>query len=60
MVQDPNEAEYPDMTQSEIHFMGVDYFLPLSKMGKAISSITQTETDEMVAPPDVITESEIA
>lgn len=60
MVQDPNEAEYPDMPLSVINNMEVDYCLPLSAMGEAFASITQAEPRDMVAPSDVITESEIS
>lgn len=60
IVQDPSEAEYPDMPLSVIQNMEVDYCIPLSKMGAAIFLTTQTEPLEMTAPADVIIESEIA
>lgn len=60
IVQDPNEAEYPDMPLNVLNNMEVDYCIPLSKMGKVISEITQTDREEKPAPQDVIVESEIA
>lgn len=60
IVQDPNEAEYPDMPLSVLDSMEVDFCIPLSQMGETILKITQTEHEEKPAPPDVIIESEIA
>lgn len=60
IVQDPNDAEYPDMPLSVIGNMEVDFSISLSKMGEVILSLTQTEPEETNAPQDVIIESEIA
>jgi two-component system chemotaxis response regulator CheB len=60
IVQDPNEAEYPDMPLSVLNNMEVDYAIPLSKMGEIIMGITQTNPEEQLPPRDVIIESEIA
>ncbi len=60
IVQDPNEAEYPDMPLSVLNNMEVDYCISLSKMGDAVLEIIQTEPKEIAAPADVIIESEIA
>ncbi len=60
IVQDPNEAEYPDMPLSVLNNIEVDYCISLSKMGDAIFDITQTDPEEIAAPPDVVIESEIA
>src|SRR5665213_1000295 len=60
IVQDPNEAEYPDMPLSVLNTMEVDYCIPLSKMGDIIFDITQTDPEEKPAPRDVIIESDIA
>ncbi|CAM3410190.1 chemotaxis protein CheB [Aequorivita lipolytica] len=60
MVQDPNEAEYPDMPLSVLNNMEVDYCMPLHQMGETIFEITQTNPEEIAAPQDVIIESEIA
>jgi two-component system chemotaxis response regulator CheB len=39
IVQDPNEAEYPDMPLSVLKEIEVDYSLPLAKMGTMISEV---------------------
>lgn len=60
IVQDPNEAEYPDMPLSVLNNMEVDYCIPLADMGEVILNITQTIPEEKPAPDDVIIESQIA
>ncbi len=60
IVQDPNEAEYPDMPLSVLNSMEVDYCVPLTAMGEIISGIIQTTPEEKPAPDDVIIESQIA
>ena len=60
IVQDPNEAEYPDMPLSVLNNMEVDYCISLTTMGAVISDIIQIEREEIPAPPEVIIESEIA
>lgn len=60
IVQDPNEAEYPDMPLSVLDHMEVDYSISLAKMGDIIFDLSRREPREMAAPPDVIIESEIA
>ena len=57
IVQDPNEAEYPDMPLSVLKQIDVDYCIPLSEMGSTISTILATKkivnTD---IPPDLVLE----
>jgi two-component system chemotaxis response regulator CheB len=60
IVQDPNEAEYPDMPLSVLDNMEVDFCCPLANMGEIILGITQTTPEDKPAPDDVIIESEIA
>ncbi len=60
IVQDPNEAEYPDMPLSVLNTMEVDYCTSLTRMGEVIFEITKTDPEEKSAPADVIIESEIA
>ncbi len=60
IVQDPNEAEYPDMPLSVLNNMEVNYNISLADMGEVIESITQTTPEEKPAPEDVIIESQIA
>lgn len=60
IVQDPNEAEYPDMPLSVLGNMEVDYCISLAKMGEVIAGIVQTNPEEKPAPEDVVIESQIA
>jgi two-component system chemotaxis response regulator CheB len=60
IVQDPNEAEYPDMPLAVLNNMEVDYSIGLADMGEVIESISQTNPEQKPAPDDVIIESEIA
>jgi len=60
IVQDPNEAEYPDMPLAVLSNMNVDYCIPLAQMGEVIAAIVQTTPKERPAPDDVIIESDIA
>jgi len=60
IVQDPNEAEYPDMPLSVVDNMEVDYCISLNGMGEAIFEILETEPQEIPAPADVVIESQIA
>ncbi|MBC7889526.1 MAG: chemotaxis protein CheB [Ferruginibacter sp.] len=60
IVQDPNQAEYPDMPLSVLNNMDVDYCISLADMGGVISGITQITPEEKTVPDDVIIESQIA
>ncbi len=61
IVQDPDEAEYPDMPVSVINHMDVDHVLTLAEIGPAIAAIAFTTNGERKpAPEDVIAESAIA
>ena len=60
IVQDPNQAEYPDMPLSVLNNMEVDYCIPLAEMGNIIWDITQTtKLKDTKIPQDVITEAAI-
>jgi two-component system chemotaxis response regulator CheB len=60
IVQDPNEAEYPDMPLSVLNNMDVDHCISLSQMGELIFQATLCSPKEIPAPKDIIIESEIA
>jgi two-component system, chemotaxis family, protein-glutamate methylesterase/glutaminase len=61
IVQDPNEAEFPDMPLAVLNNMDVDRCISLSEIGAAIGSLVQ-QNDLSVAhiPADLKTEAEIA
>ena len=61
IVQDPNEAEYPDMPLSVINNMEVDHVASLKEMGNLIAPIIKPKKGKKaVVPEDVIAESGIA
>ncbi|MCE6991228.1 chemotaxis protein CheB [Dyadobacter sp. CY323] len=61
IVQDPNQAEYPDMPLSVINNMDVDYVSELGAIGGLLTELTGTGGKlEMSAPEDVVLESQIA
>jgi len=60
IVQDPNEAEYPDMPLSVLDHMDVDHCVPLGNMGNILSSMLQTNPEEKAVPEEIILESQIA
>jgi len=60
IVQNPNEADYPDMPLSVLENMDVDYVESLSKMGELLTEIiTNTNPEPVEVPPDVIQETNI-
>lgn len=60
VVQDPNEAEYPDMPMAVLNNMEVDYCIPLDEMGKVIQEIISEEPHHQHIPDDVQKEADIA
>lgn len=61
IVQDPNEAEYPDMPLSVLNRMEVDYCVSLSEMGAVLEKVIQNDQiAHKEIPPDVKAEAEIA
>jgi two-component system, chemotaxis family, protein-glutamate methylesterase/glutaminase len=61
IVQDPNEAEYPDMPLSVLKQIDVDYCIPLSEMGGIISKIiTEKEVKNTIIPSDIVKEVQLS
>lgn len=61
VVQDPNEAEYPDMPLSVINNMEVDYVATLDEIGPLVAEILKHKNGKRKpAPNEVILESKIA
>jgi two-component system, chemotaxis family, protein-glutamate methylesterase/glutaminase len=61
IVQDPEEAEYPDMPLSVINHMEVDYCVSLSDMGTILSEKTRNGLPVAhEVPPQIKLEAEIA
>lgn len=61
IVQDPNEAEFPDMPMNVLNRMEVDYCLPLAAMGNALTSIISSiKPNEVAIPEDIIAELKLS
>lgn len=61
IVQDPNEAEYPDMPLAILDNMEVDYAISLSQMGEIINTIiTQSPAPEIEIPEEIQAEAHIS
>jgi two-component system chemotaxis response regulator CheB len=60
IVQEPKEAEYPDMPNSVLNSVDVDYQVPVSDMGYVISDVLSKQINAMLPiPEDVKIEAEI-
>jgi two-component system chemotaxis response regulator CheB len=60
VVQDPNEAEFPDMPLSVLNNMQVDYCVPLAGMGNALKEITNKPYKKATIPAEIRAEAAIA
>ncbi len=61
IVQDPNEAEYPDMPLAVLNNMQVDHCTSLGEMGNLLTTLTnQKPADPVPVPLELRTESEIS
>ena len=57
IVQDPNQAEYPDMPLSVLGQMEVDYCIPLEQFGKTIKTIMQKKPESRAPDPELVVEN---
>ena len=60
MVQDPAEAEYPDMIRSVLENVVVDFCVSLEAMGTILEEKTKNGVHKHIIPDDVRKEAEIA
>lgn len=61
IVQDPDDAEYPDMPRNALNNVKVDYCLPISEMGGLLYQlIPQKLVKRIPVPEDVLIEAKIA
>lgn len=61
IVQDPDEAEYPDMPRNALNNVEVDYCLPIGEMGDLLYKlITRKLQKPKPVPEDVLIEAKIA
>jgi len=61
IVQDPDDADCPDMPMNAIAGVEVDYQLPLRRIGKTITALVkQPAADVTNVPKDIVMEAKIA
>ncbi|MDB5206879.1 MAG: hypothetical protein JWR72_1954 [Flavisolibacter sp.] len=61
IVQEPTEAEYPDMPLSVLNNVQVDYCVPLSAMGDILLEKSRSApTEKVEIPKDIAKEAQIA
>nr|MDQ3003110.1 chemotaxis protein CheB [Fibrobacterota bacterium] len=63
IVQDPQDAAYPDMPQNALNNLKVDHCLPLARMGELLSDLVNRNghgPKPVVIPEDIVIEAKIA
>ncbi len=61
IVQDPADAEYPDMPRNALNQMKADYCIPLSEMGGVLNKLSLKKTGKSKpVPKDILIEAKIA
>lgn len=61
IVQDPQDAEYPEMPNNALNQLKVDYCVPLAEMGALLATlITRKPRPQKQIPGDIIIEAKIA
>lgn len=61
IVQDPDEADYPDMPKNALNQLKVDYCVPISEMGSILSKLMATKPGKQKAiPKDIQCEAMIS
>ena len=51
IVQNPSEAEYPDMPESAIAHVAIDHVLPVAEMGPRLGALVRERINAEAAPP---------
>ncbi|MCW3117216.1 MAG: hypothetical protein JWM28_1298 [Chitinophagaceae bacterium] len=59
IIQDPKQAEFPEMPLSVLENIHVDYCLTLDKMAPAVQKIFQKEVTTSTAPKEILAEAAI-
>jgi two-component system, chemotaxis family, protein-glutamate methylesterase/glutaminase len=61
VVQDPAEAEYPDLPRNIIRQIGADHIVTLAEMGSLFEELAHSPADLSASvPPDILQEAQIA
>ncbi|PSR53112.1 chemotaxis protein CheB [Adhaeribacter arboris] len=60
VVQDPHDAEHPDMPRSAIRNVSIDYVVPVREMGTLLYQLSRTPSaDSVTVPQDIIDEAQM-
>lgn len=61
IIQDPSDADYPDMPKNALNQMKPDYCIPIAEMGGVLSNLMTRKTiKQPTIPEDIIKEVKIA
>lgn len=61
VIQDPSDADYPDMPLNALHQVKIDHCVPAREMGSLLTLLVSRKPPKRVAPPkDLVIESRIA
>jgi two-component system, chemotaxis family, protein-glutamate methylesterase/glutaminase len=61
IIQDPADADYPDMPKNALNQMKPDYCIPIAEMGGILSALVTRKPKKQIAiPQDIIKEVKIA
>lgn len=61
VVQDPTDAEYPDLPRNILRHMPVTHTTPIAQMGELLTQLVyQPAPDSVTVPPDILLEAQIA
>lgn len=61
IVQDPDDADYPDMPRNALTQVNVDYCLPLSEIGSVLYELIPKKLGKRIpVPEDILIETKIA
>ncbi|GEO04846.1 chemotaxis protein-glutamate methylesterase [Adhaeribacter aerolatus] len=61
VVQDPADAEYPDLPRNILRHMQVTHTVPIAQMGELLTQLVhQPSPDSVTVPPDILLEAQIA
>jgi len=51
IVQDPNDADFPEMPKTAIDNVAIDYVLPVAQIGEKLTELVSTPADSAAAMP---------
>ncbi|MXV16627.1 chemotaxis protein CheB [Hufsiella ginkgonis] len=60
IVQDPDDADYPDMPKNALNQVKADYCVPIAEMGDILKTLVNDNREKIPIPVDLLIESKIA